>query len=149
MSMFNYCHKQIIRTLIKYNLPMTINEIAKDCNMSWATINKNIPFLYEKKVILKEIVQDSNKIYWIINGDLIEEKVVKPKLKKGDIVEVKWSSDLEHWICPICGFHNSYAYYTEISLCENCESAFEELQCLKIIGIQRVKENGIKLEVKN
>ena len=68
------------------------------------------------------------------------------KLKEGDIVEVQWAGDTQ-WICPICGFHNNYNYYCEISGCENCESAFEEMQCLRIYGIKRPKENGIKLEV--
>ena len=62
-------------------------------------------------------------------------------LKVGDVLEIQWATDSDSFICPICGYHQFCPGYADTTLCENCWSSFEEVNCIRITEVGKVKHN--------
>ena len=48
---FNKEERSILKVLYEARRPMSISEIAKEARVSWATVNKYLPQLLDKKAI--------------------------------------------------------------------------------------------------
>jgi len=63
------------------------------------------------------------------------------KLKVGDIVKIEWSSNSDCFRCPICGKDQFCPGYCDTTYCENCDSEFEEVPCIRILKVGEVKHD--------